>query len=207
LTEQEQIQQLKNWAKQYGPTILAGIILAIALTSGWRYWQNYKTKILTQASQIYDEMLGLKAQNNMAGSENKAKQLIADYAKSPYAPIAALLLADNAVQKTNYADAHMQLTWAMDHAKDKSMRAIARLRNARILIAENKPQEALNILKTAEDTNFLGLINAVKGDAYLALNEPAKARLAFRSALEELPLNDPGRPLLQMKYDNLAGTN
>ena len=62
LTEQEQIQQLKNWLKQYGPTIIAGVVLALGMSWGWHYYQNYRNNILAQASLVYDEMLGLQAQ-------------------------------------------------------------------------------------------------------------------------------------------------
>lgn len=99
MTEQEQIQQIKNWAKQYGPTIIAGILLALVITSGWRYWQNYRNKILTHASSVYDEMLTLRAQGNTAGTIVQAKKLLRNYNNTPYAQHAALMLARDAILK------------------------------------------------------------------------------------------------------------
>ena len=42
LTEQEQIEQLKTWIKQYGLTILFGIVIALVLSFSWHYWQQYR---------------------------------------------------------------------------------------------------------------------------------------------------------------------
>lgn len=204
MTEQEQIQQLKNWLKQYGLTIIAGIALALIITSGWRWWQNYNTKIITHASAVYDEMLALRAQNNFTGTEVQAKKLLRNYAKTPYASIAALMLARDAAVKQNYSEALNQLNWVISHSKDKSMREVARLRIARILIADKKPQDAINSLTPVDDPEFIGLIDEIKGDAYVAMNNLSAARKSYESAIQELPNAEVIRPILQMKLDNLA---
>lgn len=204
MTEQEQIQQLKNWLKQYGTTIIAGIIIALGLTSGWHYWQSYKDKKLTHASAVYDEMLALRAQGNSSGAIVQAQKLMKNYLRTPYAQMAAFMLARDAILKKNYSEATTQLNWVIDHSKDNSMREIARLRIARILITEKKPQEALTSLSKVDDKNFIGLINEIKGDAYLAMNDQNAARKAYEQALKEIPNAEITRPILQMKLDNLA---
>lgn len=207
LTEQEQIQQLKNWIKQYGFTILAGIVIALLITSGWRYWQNYRNKILSHASVIYDELLTLRAQNNIDGASVQAKKLLSHYPKTPYAQMAALMLAREAVLKKNYDEAINQLNWVLDHSKDYSLREITRIRLARILITENKPEAALNLLNKWDDKNFIGLVDEVRGDAYMAQNDRNAARHSYQLALSEIPGAEINRPVLQMKYDNLAIEN
>lgn len=207
MTEQEQIQQLKNWIKQYGFTILLGILIALAGTSAWHYWQNYRDKVLLHASSVYDEMLTLRAQGNSTDAIVQAQKLLTHYKKTPYAQMAALMLSRDAVLKKNYPEAITQLTWVIDHSKTPSMREIARLRIARILITDKKPQQALESLKTVDDNNFIGMIDEVKGDAYLAMNDPAAAKKAYQLALKELPNAEVSRPVLMMKIDDLATTN
>ncbi|MEO8400606.1 MAG: tetratricopeptide repeat protein [Gammaproteobacteria bacterium] len=204
LTEQEQVQQLKNWIKQYGLTILIGILLALAITTGWRYWQNYRNKILSHASIVYDEMLTLRAQNNTDGASVQAKKLVSHYPRTPYAQMAALMLARDAVLKKNYPESINQLTWVLNHSKEQSIREIARIRLARILITQKKPDAALDFLKKVDDKSFVGLIDEVRGDAYIARNEANAARKAYQLALAEIPNAEITRPILQMKYDNLA---
>lgn len=204
LTEQEQVQLLKNWIKQYGPTILAGILIAVAITTGWRYWQNYQNKILLHASGTYDEMLAARAQGNPNKSEIQANKLLTHYPKTPYAQIAAFMNARDETLKKNYPAAIKQLNWVIDHARTNSIKQIARIRIARILIADKKPQEALDLLNKVDDKTFNGMIAEVKGDAYLALNNPASAKMTYELALKELPNAETNRPILQMKYDNLT---
>ncbi len=204
MTEQEQVQQIKNWLKQYGLTIIAGIAIALIITSGWRYWQNYRNKILTHASGVYDEMLAARAQGNSIGAIVQAKKLLKNYSNTPYSQMAAFMLARDAVLKKDYPEALNQLNWVIAHSKDKSMREIARLRIARILIADNKPQDSIDSLKKIDDQNFIGLILEIKGDAYLALNDKTAARTSYEQALKELPNGEVTRPILQMKLDNLA---
>ncbi len=204
LTEQEQIQQLKTWVKQYGPTIILGIVIALILSTGWRYWQNYQNKILIHASNVYDEMLTLRAQNNEEGATVQAKKLLAHYRKTPYADMASLLLARNAVLKKDYPEAIQQLDQVMNHSKNASIREIARIRTARILLTQQKADEALALLNKMDDKNYLGLVDEVRGDAYLVKKDPDAARKAYQLALQELPNDEVTRPILEMKYANLT---
>lgn len=204
LTEQEQIQQLKSWVKQYGLTVLAGILIAVLITSGWQYWQNYRYRILTHASGVYDEMLAMRAQNNAHETVVQANKLITHYPKTPYAVMAALVLSRNAVIDKNYPEAIKQLTWAMNHSKNASISEIARIRMARIMIAQKQYKEALSTLAVIDDKNFIGMVDEVRGDAYLAQNDIDAARKAYQLALEELPNADVSRPILQMKFANLT---
>jgi predicted negative regulator of RcsB-dependent stress response len=208
MTEQEQIEQLKNWVKQYGLTILAGVVLAFILVSGWRYWQQYQTRILMHASSIYDKMLDtrmLTTAKSAGDPTEQAKQLVNQYPKTPYAPLAAMMLARNAITHQNYAEATKQLAWVINHSNSNALQEIARVRIARIAIAEQQPAKAIEILSTVNDKSFAGLIEEVKGDAYLMLHDSTKARTAYELALTELPKDElTERPLLQMKLDNVT---
>lgn len=207
LTEQEQIQQLKTWLKQYGPTIILGIVLAFIISSAWRFYQNNHYKTLAHASSVYDEMLTLRAQNNMDAATIQADKLVMHYPKSPYAQMAAFMLARDAVIKKQYPEAIKQLHWVSDHTSNHAIKQIAQIRIARILIADNKPDDALSLLQTTSDKTFLGMIDEVRGDAFVAKNDNTAARNAYALALKELPNAEVNRPLLEMKYDNLASAN
>lgn len=204
LTEQEQIQQLKKWVKTYGFTILLGITIALLITSGWRYWQNRETKTLTHASEIYDRMLSMRSQNNTETAAVQANKLLTRYPKTSYAQMAAFLLARDAVLQKNYTEAKTQLNWVINHSTNTSMREIARIRIARILINENQPDAALALLKKMEDHHYIGLIDEVRGDAYLLKNDKKSAFQAYGLALKELPNAEISRPILEMKFNNLA---
>ena len=71
-------------------------------------------------------------------------------------------------------------------------------------LQKTNPKTRLKTLKTVDDNSFNGLTDEVKGDAYLAMKNTDKAREAYQQALKELPNAESIRPLLQMKFDNLA---
>ncbi|MES2217699.1 MAG: tetratricopeptide repeat protein [Pseudomonadota bacterium] len=208
LTEQEQIEQLKSWIKQYGLTVISGILIALVLISIWHSWQNYQTRMLTHASGVYDEMLTARAQNDAAAPANakiQAEKLLSHYPRTPYAQFAAFMLARDAAAHQQYPEAVKQLSWVVDHGSDDSLRQIAKIRIARIMITENKSRDALAELQKVYNANFNGLIEEVKGDAYLQLKDNSNAKKAYQLALNALPKDEAAeKPLLQMKLDNLA---
>lgn len=204
MTEQEQIEQLKTWIKQYGLTIIAGIGMALVIMASWHYWQRYQNRILTQASGIYDEMLTARAQND-AGAVVQANRLISHFPKTSYAQMAAFLLTREAVKKNDYSEAIKQLDWILKHSKSAPITELARVRMARILIAEKKPEAALDILKKVNDQSFNGLIEEVRGDAYVQMKNIPNATAAYKSSLKDLSKDGMTlKPLLQIKLDNLA---
>ncbi len=202
MTEQEQIQQLKNWVKQYGMMILLGMLLAVALATGWHAWANHCKRVTVRAAIIYDNMLTQKAQNN-ANAIEAAHQLIARYSRTPYADMAAFLIARDAILKKDSTTAIQQFDWVIHHSKAESIREIARIREARVLIADKKAESALNILNTINDDAFIGLIDEARGDAYLLAEKTLDAKTAYQRALKELPRADVTRPILAMKLANL----
>jgi predicted negative regulator of RcsB-dependent stress response len=118
-----------------------------------------------------------------------------------------MMLAREAILKKIYPEAITQLTWVMDHSKDQSIREIARIRLARLMIAQKKPDSAIELLKNLDDKVFIGLVDEVRGDAYVAQNNVTSARNAYQLALSEIPNAEVSRPILQMKFDNLAIEN
>lgn len=204
LTEQEQIELLKQWIKQYSLVILAGLLLSLVTITGWRYWQARELRILHSASAVYDDMLTARAQSDGAAMQIQSEKLFTHYSGTTYAQMAAFMLARDAVYKKDYAEAEKQLQWVVSHGSAPSFRQIARIRLARVYINENKAQEGLKVLDKVDDKNFSGLTDEVRGDAWVAMKNPAKAREAYQQALKELPNAEVIRPLLQMKFDNLA---
>jgi len=160
--------------------------------------------MLLRASHIYDVMLTSRAQNNIEDATAQAKQLVYEYPKTPYAQMAAFLLAQDLVSKRDFTEAAEKLQWVIDHSNNNAIQQIARIRKARALIADQKPDAALEFLQKTSDALFIGLIDEVRGDAYLAKNNQKTAREAYGRALEELPDSESERPILQMKYDDLA---
>ena len=89
------------------------------------------------------------------------------------------------------------------HAKVKEFAQMARLRLARIYIAQNKLPLALKELHAVKFPGFVGVASELEGDIYVRQKEMDKAKAAYQNALKVLTAADISRPVLQMKLDNL----
>ncbi len=203
LTEEEQVERIRKFWKEYGLAIVAGIIIAIIVVLGWRYYKGHEARRSQAASLIYTTMINGTLGGQIDSATAAANSLKKDYASSPYASMAALWLAKQAVAKHQYDQASTQLQWTLDHAKMSSLRQTARLRLAQIRLQQANPEAALQLLTKVDDSAYLGMIDEIRGDAYLQLKQTAKANAAYQQALKELPEPDRTRPILAMKIADL----
>jgi predicted negative regulator of RcsB-dependent stress response len=187
VSEKEQIQLIKDWWKKNGTTILAAIVLVFGLSFGWRYWHYYKNKQAEQASVLYEQMLSVNTAKKPADFKLFARHLIKDYAGTPYATLASLLSARENIEQNNLSDARQDLTWVIQHGKNKSFKQIARIRAARLLLADNKPQQALQLLKYINDKAFMPAILETRGNVFAAQGDKAKALEQYKNALQAAP--------------------
>ncbi len=184
LSEQEQIQKIKDWWKKYGTSVLVALVVFAGATFGWRYWHKYETKKSEAASVIYEQMMSSDLSNNDNDFQLYAQHLIKDYKHTPYASLAALMQAGEAVENKKLDAAQTSLQWVIDNSGNKSFREIARIRKARVLVSLNQPQQALQILQKTDDASYQSLADEVTGDAYLLMNKKDKALKAYQNAIK-----------------------
>ena len=204
VTEEEQIEQLKGWFKEYGPTVIISIIIVIAFTFGWRYWNNHQEMTRAQASEAYEDMVISMMNNQERFAVLKANYVIKQYPATPYAKLAAFYLAQQAVYQHDLNGADLHLKWIMQHSASSSVRQIARIRAARILLAQGKFDEALKLLQTPEEKAFIPATDAVRGDIFLAMGNKAMAKKSYETALLASKKVDGNMLILQMKVADLA---
>lgn len=204
LTEQQQIDQIAQWWKKYGLSTVIIFVIALAAGIGWRFWLQHREVKLARGSTHYEELLNAVVNDDTASAMKEANLLKSNYRYTPYSALATLMLARGYVYQNDYPKAEKELTWVMKHASTHSLKEIARLRYARILNQEDKPREALKLLEKTNDVGYMPMINEVKGDSYLLLNQKNSARTAYQQALSSIPGYAAMRPVLAMKLDNLA---
>jgi predicted negative regulator of RcsB-dependent stress response len=202
VTEEQQIEALKKWWKEYGLSIVIGVALAIIVIFGWRFYQRHKTRVGQAASIVYTRMTIDILNNQWQDAIEQANLLRKDFARTPYAKIAALTLAKHAVLQHNLDEAVAQLHWAAKHASSSIIEQLANLRLARVYITQNKMPEALKLLTHVKGQSLAGLVAETKGDAYVKLGQRDEAREMYQLALKEIPQADKIRPILQMKLSD-----
>ena len=52
--EQEQLEAIKSWWKNYGKTTVLFFVIGLCASYGWRVWQQSQATYKEQASLIYD---------------------------------------------------------------------------------------------------------------------------------------------------------
>ncbi|VAW76394.1 hypothetical protein MNBD_GAMMA15-1702 [hydrothermal vent metagenome] len=206
LSEKEQIEQLKKWWKENGSSLITGLLLGVSLLFGSKTWMNWQDTQKQNASNIYAQMQSALKQNDTGAARTQAGELISNYSKSGYAPLAALVLAKLAMQEDETGAAQSQLEWALDHAKTPQLAHIARSRLIRVLIDEKKYTQAEALLSGVTDGGeYRYIYTELQGDLAFAQGEMKRAASAYRDALAVLPERAPNAAYLQVKYENITG--
>ena len=200
----EQAEYVKKWCREYGFGILIGIIFAVFISWGWNYWRQAKENNLLKASMQYERLIAaITTSENTVILNKLAEGLLKNYPYTPYASLAALQLAKLAINQNNLSDAENRLFWVIDHGHNHALQSIARLRLARIFLAQNQAKEALNILAKNEDKTYFPIFLEEKGDILNNLGHSKEALQSYLAAKRAFG-NTIGRPLLEMKINNLA---
>jgi len=201
LEEQDQLEDLKAWWKQWGNTI-AGIVIAVSVgviaAQGWRWWTQQQT---AQAAAIYDAVNAAVRANDAAKAKDAMGQLAEKYPGTGYAPRGALLVAAQLFENGDVAGAKAQLAWVIDKSSEDELKQIARLRLAEILLDEKQYDQALGVLDAKHDQPFAGIYADARGDVLAAAGRTEEARNEYQTALAQLDPQSAYRNFVQLKLD------
>jgi predicted negative regulator of RcsB-dependent stress response len=204
LEEQEQIDALKQFWKQYGGFILALIIASVATVAGVQGWKYYKRAKAEDASALFMKLEEASRKNDVGEVRKLGGEMVDKYGATPYGPMAALLMARTNHDAGDPAAAAKQLQWAIDHAGEEETAALASLRLAAIRLDEKKYDEALKLLDAKHGDALMPLYADLRGDILVAQGKPAEARTAYKTALEKSAAGSNYRNLVQIKLDALG---
>ena len=130
--------------------------------------------------------------------------LIESYPRTLYASMGALLAARFYFDRNDLKSAKAQLQWVLDRAPSDELRDLARLRLAAVLLDEKAYDEALKLLEAKHA--FEAQYAALKGDLWVAKNQAAEARTAYKLALEKAGKQDAAfRESVRMRLEALGG--
>ncbi len=205
LEEQEQLASLKAWWNQYGNLTSWVLIAGLAAYSGWTGWNYYQRNQAAQASALYDELQHAVDAKDSAKVLRAAGDMESRYGSTAYAPMGALLAAKSAFDANDLKSAKAQLQWASEHG-DEEYKSVAKLRLAGVLLDEKAYDEALKVLGSGIAPQFAGAVADRKGDVLAAQNKLPEARAAYQAALDATDKKNPGRQLIQLKFEAIGGT-
>ena len=204
LQEQEQLDAIKAFWKQYGNLITWLLILLLgsyAAWTGWHWWQREQAQ---KAGAMYDEL----DRSAQAGDAERAGRIFADlkdrFGSTTQAAQGGLLAARVQYDKGQADAARASLIWVADQAADDEMRSLARLRLAGLMLEAKQFDDALKQLDGASAPAFEALVADRRGDVLMAMGKPAEARTAYERAWKSMDDKLEYRRLIDAKLTALG---
>jgi predicted negative regulator of RcsB-dependent stress response len=205
LSEKEQWEWLKGQVRENAPAAVLAILVVAAGVFGWRWWQRHQDTRDLAAGAKYMQMVQALERGDHTQPLVVLGELERDYGASPYTDQARLLAARMYVDSAQLDRAASELATVAEHSKDQELARVARLRLARVQIAQGKPESALATLGTKDaEGAFAGRYHEVRGDAYYAKGDKAAALTEYRSA-QTANTEGTETALLQLKVADLLG--
>jgi len=206
-TEEQQIEAIKSWWKTYGPTLFLGLVLGLAGVFGYRYYNTQQEAELAMVSDAYDVVIEL------LNDETNKDQFIAAatsfnkiHQDSVYNNLLALQLAKFAVDAKDLGSAAQHLKDVLANPQHKTIEHTARIRLARILIAQKKYDDTLALIAEATGDEYRNAYEMLRGEVWLAKDDRVRALKAFKAAKENAtdgPLNpDLDLLLTELSYED-----
>ncbi len=204
LQEQEQLDAIKAFWKQYGNLVtwvLIALLAAYAAYNGYAWWQRDQA---AKAGTMFDEV----ERAALAGDADRVGRVFGDlkdrFPRTAYAAHAGLLAA-RAQHDTGHADAaSTTLAWVGEHAVEAELRTVARLRLAALQAEAKDYAAALKTLDAADADAFAGLVADRRGDVLALQGQADAAKAAYQQAWQALPADDDYRRIVDAKLTALG---
>lgn len=203
-SERDQIEALKKWWKENGRVVSLGLVIGLGSVFGWTSWKAYATAQAEKASALYQQMISRAGARDFARADELAEVLMRDFSDSGYAELTGLVRANSAFARNQLAEARGYLRWVIDTARRPELKAIARLRLARLLLDDGDAAGATALLDAAEPGTLIVAYEELRGDIAFAGSDPKAAAKRYMAALAAEDLSSAGRARIQMKLDDLG---
>jgi predicted negative regulator of RcsB-dependent stress response len=204
LEEQEQIDQIKHFWKQYGNLITWLLIAVLGSFAAWNFYQYWQRNQASQAAVLFDELEKTVQSSDAARIDRVFADMKDRFAATAYAQQAGLLVAKQYVGMGQLEPAKAALTWVADKSSDAGYQAIAKLRMAAILLEAKKFDEALAQLSGTFPAGFEGLAADRKGDVFDLKGDKSQAIAEYEKAYRLLDARSEYRRLIEVKLNALG---
>ena len=204
LEEQELLDQLKHFWKQYGNAISWALIVILGAFASWNFYQYWQRSQAAQAAAMFDEVERVVKSADPARIDRVFGDIKSKFGSTTYAQQAGLLVARQYYSVGNALGAQGALTWVAENASDPGYQALAKLRLAAVLAESKGFDEALKQLSGSFPANFEGLVADRKGDILMLQGKKSEALVEYRKAYKSLDESAEYRRLVEVKLNSLG---
>ena len=200
IEEEQEINQLKDWWKENGKTIIVAFILGVGGMFGWRYWQAHQAEQIAQASAQYDALI-YSAQQDEQAKKSNIEQFVQANSKTAYAVFALLDEAKKATEKQDFAAAEVNLNQALTQSQDEVLTSIVALRLSAVQFQLAQLDNALTTLNQVKGESFNARKALLTGDIQVAKGDKIAAKNSFDQAQQSGSQLE--QQMAKMKLNNL----
>ena len=201
-SDEERVQSIINFFKDYKFYILSVFLVLGFSGGGYLYTTNLKSNQVQAAKEIYQDWQSSSDEEN---GEQLFEDLTANYSDTGYSHL-ALLKKGSDLAKDNNLEESLDIFYQLKENSDgfygnSLINGIARTNIARISIALDKFEEALNVLeKYSNDED--AYTHELKGDALSGVGSIELALQQYESAFEKYTDNGL-KNLVELKINSL----
>jgi len=211
LEEQEQLDQLKHFWKQYGNLITWGLIVVLGAVASWNGYHAWQRSQAVQAAAMFDEVEKVVRGGDAQKAERAFNDMKDRFAKTAYTQQVGLLVAKMTYEAGKVDAAKSTLNWLVENAADKGYASVARLRLSALLVDAKSYDEAAKVLSVGISDEFSALADDRRGDIFALQGKKPEAKAEYQKAFQGLDEQSEYRRLIVVKLnalgvDPLAGT-
>jgi len=204
LEEQEQLDQIKHFWKQYGNLISWLLIVVLGGFAAWNFYQYWNRQQAAQASAMFDEVERAAQAGDPAKIERAFTDMKDKFGGTTYAQQAGLLAGKALFDKGNVDGAKTALTWVADKASDEGYQALARLRLASVLVEAKAYDDAMKQLSASFPAEYTALVADRKGDVLALQGKKAESIAEYQKAYKGFEERTDYRRLVEIKLNALG---
>lgn len=197
LEEDAHNTRLYHWFRRHGLSLIAGVAIGLILIGLHFYWAAHQSHVAEDAFQRYARVVDRiesksldQARAEIAGlSTTRAPLLV---------KLAGLQLAKAYVTQGRLVDA----TQVLQHlpSSQDALQCVVQQRLARLLLADNKPAEAIASLRGQEDS----LSQEIRADAFAMQGNFSQARKYYSAALQQMNTSSAQSMMIEAKRNEMG---
>ena len=184
LTDEEQADQIKQWIRKNGLSIVLIIVVGIGSVVGFNYFQGYQADNREIASNLYADFLEARGLDEPV--EGIVQNLRDDHASSTYLVYTLMYLAKDAVEADDYTLAVELFSEAWEATSNDSLKDMITTRKARVEAANEDYDAALATIANLKTEGYTSTALEIQGDIYVGKGNLSEARASYVSARDAM---------------------
>lgn len=185
LSDDEQVERLKAWWNENGRSIIAGVVIGLGGFFAWQWWGSYQDQLAGEGAGAYERFAQAAAVGDVVKTDDALAQLQSEFGGTSYYEFAALELARQQVNSGSLQAAEKTLREVLKHTSDSALKPMLEIRLARLLLAQERLDEAGKLLDSIKGEAYAADVSAIRGEIAFRQGRMEEARSALEQAQQQ----------------------